>query len=111
VGDRARDRAGRGDDSAVEYVRFKWNERRTKRPFKSLLQIELPLILDTLDTLVVEHGKQDYFWLLTVALLPVQRQGFDRRRDQIVLFKDERFRQDVILLSAPWHGGRAGVGG
>src|SRR5262245_33824195 len=66
------------------------------RLFRLLLQIELPLILTTLDTLVEEHGKQDYFTLFTVALLPAQRQGFDRRRDALVLFKDEAFRQGVL---------------
>jgi hypothetical protein len=80
----------------VEYFKFKWNETRSKRLFRTLLQIEMPLILTTLDTLIEEHQKQDSFVYFTFALLPVQRQGFDRGRDQIVLFTDAKFREDVI---------------
>lgn len=81
---------------AVEAVRMRLVDRRMKGLLLTLLKIEIPTILNTIDRLVEDHGKLGYLPILMMNEIEAARQGYERNRDWIVLFRDEAFRRDLI---------------
>ena len=89
----------------LEYVRLRLADARTKRLLKSLLGIEIPSICAAIDALVTSFNQLGYLGVLGLVQIQSARQGYDRNRDWIVLFRESAFRTDLIrfyqrLLSA-----------
>lgn len=85
-----------GTSLVVEIIRTWIADRRTKRLLTSLLKIEIPTILTAIDRLIEDTGKLGYIPLLIIGEIAQTRQGFDRNRDWIILYRGDSFRRDVI---------------
>jgi hypothetical protein len=81
----------------MEWVKVQLAQRRAKGFFLTLLGIELPLIIATLDELADDYGKVGYFPLGTAGRLQVQRQGYDRNQNGLVLLAPT-LRTEVIAF-------------
>jgi len=81
----------------MEWVKVQWGQHRAKGFFLTLLGIELPLIIATLDELADDYGKVGYFPLGTVGRLQVQRAGYDRNQNGLVLLEPP-LRTEVITF-------------
>jgi hypothetical protein len=81
----------------MEWVKVQWAQHRARTFFLSLLAIEVPLIIATLDELVADYGKLHYFPLGTIGRLQVQRQGYDRNQNGLVLVAP-RLRAEMITF-------------
>jgi len=81
----------------MEWVKVQWGQRRAQAFFLTLLGIELPLIIATLDELADDYGKVGYFPLGTVGRLQVQRAGYDRNQNGLVLLEPP-LRTEVITF-------------
>lgn len=80
----------------TEVMRNRLVDRRAKRHLRSLLKIEIPTILSTIDRLVADQGNLGFIPILIINEVDAARQGYDRNRDWIILFRDEGFRRDLI---------------
>ena len=80
----------------VEFIKIQLSALRTKKLFKSLLKIDIPSILSSIDRLVEDYGKLGYIPILAINQIDASRQGYDRNRDWIILFGEENFQRDLI---------------
>ena len=67
----------------MELVKVWLAQRRAKGFFLTLLGVELPLIIATLEEPADDYGKVGYFPLGTSGRLQVQRAGYDRNHHSI----------------------------
>ncbi|MCH7922452.1 MAG: hypothetical protein IH975_05395 [Nitrospinae bacterium] len=79
----------------VEYLRFRYSDRRSKRLIQELLKGEIPTIISIIGTLTDETEKLGYIPLTRINEISIARAGFDRNRDWLILFKEEGFRRDL----------------
>ncbi len=80
----------------VEIVRLRLAELRTKRLLVSLLKIEIPTIRAAIDGLVTMFNQVAFLHVLNLQQSQSARQGYDRNRDWIILFREESFRTDLV---------------
>ena len=81
---------------AVEFVRGSITQRRTKSLLSTLLVDEVESIVDILGRLKSEANASGYFSFMLIGQIPAARSGFDRNRDWIILYNDEKLRRQIF---------------
>jgi hypothetical protein len=80
----------------VEYVRLRLADARTRRLLRALLNIEIPTICVAIDALVTSFNQLAVLDPLNLLQIQATRQGYDRNRDWIILFREDAFRNELI---------------
>jgi len=71
------------------FVQRRLHERRTRRLLRMLLRHEVDTICESLDRLIQEAGIVGFIPLLRITSIQNIRQGYDRNRDWLILFRTD----------------------
>ncbi len=80
----------------MEFVRQSITQKKIRALLTSLLRDEVESINDLLDRLAEDITQFGYIPFQRLNDIAVARQGFDRNRDWIVLYKDESLRRKLF---------------
>lgn len=80
----------------VEFVKIWLNDRRTKKQFRNFIKMDIPSIQASIDRLVQDTAKLGFMPVIILNELDAIRQGYDRLRHWVILFKEDKFQRDLI---------------
>jgi len=81
---------------AVEIVRGAITQRRIRKLLSTLLVDEVQSLIDIFKKLTDDTQKLNFIPLIQVNQIASARQGFDRNRDWIILYRDEGLRRQLF---------------
>src|SRR5262245_52941847 len=85
-----------GSSLILEWARHRLIDRRSKKLFKALLKIEIPTICSAIDGVVTSYNQLGILDALVLLQIQSARQGYDRNRDWLILFREGAFRDELI---------------
>ena len=80
----------------VEFVKIWLNDRRTKKQFRNFIKMDIPSMQASIDRLVQDTAKLGFIPVIILNELDAIRQGYDRLRHWVILFKEDKFQRDLI---------------
>jgi len=80
----------------MEFFRSSVTQRRVRALLSGLLRDEIEMISDILKDLADDTQKLGYIPLIRLNDIVTARQGFDRNRDWVILYRDENLRRHLF---------------
>ena len=80
----------------MEFIRLSVTQRRVRALLSGLLRDEIEMISDILNDLADDTRNLGYIPLIRLNDIVTARQGFDRNRDWVILYRDEKLRRHLF---------------